>query len=147
MSKLWDPRLTEHHSGMYFYRSNIVLLVLKRVTLWLSCADPEGFVRWGLALTTLLMPPTFKKLKGHIALGLSVRPSVYRLQKFSYSFETSKIDLPSKYSSIAKKPYNFVILGEGSGPTVLLLDPRVTFSDKSFSILAISFRGEDVYGF
>ena len=93
------------------------------------------------------MPPTFKKLKGHIALGLPVCPFVYRLQKFSYSFETSKIDLPSKYSSIAKKPYNFVILGEGSGPTVLLLDPRVTFSDKSFSILAISFGGEDVYGF
>ena len=26
------------------------------------------------------MPPTLKKLKGHIALGLSVRPSVHPLQ-------------------------------------------------------------------
>ena len=43
------------------------------------------------------MPPTLEKLKGHIALGLSVRPSVHpsvrQLQNLlRYSFEISFMD-------------------------------------------------------
>ena len=36
----------------------------------------------------IVMPPTLEKLKGHIAFGLSVRPSVCPLQNLlRYSFE------------------------------------------------------------
>ena len=34
--------------------------------------------------------PNFKKLKGHIALGLSVLPFVHPLQNLSYSFEVHR---------------------------------------------------------
>ena len=48
------------------------------------------------------MPPTLKKLKRHIALGLSVhasvRPFVRLLQKLSYKFEISSLDFTSKIS-------------------------------------------------
>ena len=37
----------------------------------------------------IFMPPTLKKLKGHIAFGLSLRLFVRLLQKLSYSFEIS----------------------------------------------------------
>ena len=48
-----------------------------------ACADPESFVR-GDAILTYFLCPNFEKLKGHIALGLSVRPNKYldRVLKF-----------------------------------------------------------------
>ena len=39
------------------------------------------------------MPPTLEKFKGHIVIGLSVRPSVRPLQNLlRYSFEISYMD-------------------------------------------------------
>ena len=51
--------------------------------------------------TLFFMPPTLKKLKGHIAFGLSVRlcvhPSMVPLQNLlRYSFEISYMDSSSK---------------------------------------------------
>ena len=37
----------------------------------------------------LIIPPTLKKLKGHVALGVSAIPFLCPLQKISYSFEIS----------------------------------------------------------
>ena len=53
----------------------------------------DGSLLCGVALCVLFMPPTLKKLKGHIALGLFVCQFVCPLQKLSYSFEISSIDL------------------------------------------------------
>ena len=50
----------------------------------------------------LFMPPTLEKLKGHIALGVSVRPSVrvFVQNLLRYSFETSYMDSSSKIIDI-----------------------------------------------
>ena len=50
-----------------------------------------------LLLWVFFMPPTLEKLKGHIALGLSVHPSVRPLQNLlRYNFDISYMDSSSK---------------------------------------------------
>ena len=61
--------------------------------------------------------PTLKKLKRHIALGLSVLPFVRPLQKSSYIFEILQINL---YQNCIVDPFFFVQIISLCGVTPLL---------------------------